>query len=144
MGGPGACSGPWHFSLLLSINQSINQSINYTSIAPISPANQAQWRTSQASVQKQKCKLQSEKGKRQQAIGCAGIYGGKAKSKRCVSSLRLKAAVEGAERTGRGNLLHRMGLAERKALAPVLVLTPGTERIIPLCHLSERAGIDGG
>ena len=36
-----------------------------------------------------------------------------------------------------------MVLAERKALAPVLVLTLGTERIISLCRLSERAGIDG-
>ena len=35
------------------------------------------------------------------------------------------------------------GAAERKALAPVLVLTLGTKRIIPLFDPSERAGIDG-
>ena len=57
--------------------QSINQLHFYC--ANIPSRSQAQWRTSQVSVQKQKSKLQSEKENRQQAIGCAGIYGGEAK-----------------------------------------------------------------
>ena len=36
-----------------------------------------------------------------------------------------------------------MGPQEQKALAPVLVLTLGTEKLIPIFDLSERDGTDG-
>ena len=69
--------------------------------------------------------------------------GGGAKSKRCVFRCLLKDAVEGADQTERGSLFHRVGPQERKALAPVLVLTLGTEKLIPLFDLSEWDGTDG-
>ena len=50
----------------------------------------------------------------------------------------LKVATETAERTDSGRLLQRDGAQERKPLAPVLVLTLGTDRLIPLLDLSER------
>ena len=91
-----------------------------------------------------KAKIQDSVQKRQQTIGCAGSYGGKAKSKRCVFRRLLKDAVEGADRTKRGSLFHRVGPQERKALAPVLVLTLATEKlIIPLFDLSGLDGTDG-
>ena len=89
-----------------------------------------------------KAKSQDSVQKHQQTIGCAGIYGGKAKSKRCVFRRLLKDAVEGADRTKKGGLFHRVGPQERKALAPVLVLTLGTEKLIPFFDLSERGGTD--
>ena len=90
-----------------------------------------------------KAKIQDLVQKHQQTIGCAGSYGGKAKSKRCVFRRLLKDAVEGADRTKRGRLFHRVAPQERKALAPVLVLTLGTEKLIPLFDPSERSGTDG-
>ena len=91
-----------------------------------------------------KAKIQDSVQKRcQQTIGCAGIYGGKAKSKRCVFRCLLKVVVEGANRTKRRNLFHRLGLQEWKAFAPVLVLTLGTEKWIPLLDLSGWGGING-
>ena len=55
----------------------------------------------------------------------------------------LEDAVEGADRAERGSLFHRVGPQERKALAPVLALTLGTEKLILLFDLSERDGTDG-
>ena len=71
-------------------------------------------------------------------MGSDGIYGGKAKSKRCVFRYFLKVTTELAERTDSGRLFQR----EWKALAPVLVLTLGTDKLLSLFDLSEREGID--
>ena len=90
-----------------------------------------------------KARIQDSVQKHQQTIGCAGLYEGKATSKRFVFRRLLKDAVEGADRTKRGSLFHRVGPQEREALALVLVLTLGTEKLIPLFDLSERGGING-
>ena len=45
-----------------------------------------------------------------------------------------------AEGTDSGRLFQREGAHELKALAPVLVLILGTDRVIPLFDLSERDG----
>ena len=45
-----------------------------------------------------------------------------------------------AEWTDSGRLFQREGVQELKALAPVLVLILGTDRMIPLFDLSERDG----
>ena len=66
--------------------------------------------------------------------------GGKAKSKRYVLRRLLKVAIEVAERTDSGRLFQREGVQELKALAPVLVLILGMDRVIPLLDLSERDG----
>ena len=105
-----------------------------------------QWRPGSVAHQTNQCpkaKLQDSVQKCQQTIRCAGIYGGKAKSKRCVFRHLLKVAVEGADWKKRGSLFHRLGPQERKALAPVLVLTLGTEKWIPLLDLSGQDGING-
>ena len=47
-----------------------------------------------------------------------------------------------AERTGSGRLFQREGAHELKALATVLVLILGTDRVIPMFDLSERDGRD--
>ena len=52
----------------------------------------------------------------------------------------LKVATEVAEQTDRGKLFQREGAQQLKALAPVLVLILGTDRVIPLFDLSERDG----
>ena len=44
------------------------------------------------------------------------------------------------ESTDSGRLSQREGTQELKALAPVLVLILGTDRVIPLFDLSERDG----
>ena len=75
-------------------------------------------------------------------MGSDGIYGGKAKSKRCVFRYFLKVATELAERTDSGRLFQRDGAQEWKALAPVLVLTLGTDKLLSLFDLNEREGID--
>ena len=64
--------------------------------------------------------------------------GGEAKSKRYVLRCLLKVATEVAERTDSGRLFQREGAHELKALAPVLVLILGTNRVIPLFDLSEH------
>ena len=69
-----------------------------------------------------------------------GVYGGGTKSKRYVLRRLLKVATEVAERTDSGRLFQREGAQELKALAPVLVLIPGTDRVTPLFDLSERDG----
>ena len=58
------------------------------------------------------------------------------------SDIFLKVATELAERTDSGRLFQRDGSQERKALAPVLVLTLGTDKLLSLFDLSEREGID--
>ena len=73
-------------------------------------------------------KIEETVPQHQQAIGHAGIYGGNAKSKRCVFRGFLQIANE----------MDR----QREALAPVLVLTLGTDRLLSLFELSEREGID--
>ena len=89
---------------------------------------QAQWRTQQINVLKPISKVRSKNIYRQSAgVHSAGISEGKAKSKGDVFSSLLKVAVEGADRTKRGSLFHRVGPQERKALAPLLVLILGTE-----------------
>ena len=55
----------------------------------------------------------------------------------------MKIATEMAERTDSGRLFQREGAQERKALAPVLVLTLGTDRLISLFDLSEWDASDG-
>ena len=52
----------------------------------------------------------------------------------------LKVATEVAERTDSGRLFQREGAHELKALAPVLVLILGMDRVIPLFDISERDG----
>ena len=47
-----------------------------------------------------------------------------------------------AERTDSGKLFQRDGAQEWKALAPVLVLTLGTNKLLSLFDLSEREGVD--
>ena len=47
-----------------------------------------------------------------------------------------------AERTDSGRLFQRDGAQEWKALAPALVLTLGTDKLLSLFDLSEREGID--
>ena len=61
---------------------------------------------------------------------------GKDKSKRYV----LRRLLKVAEWTGSGKLFQREGAQELHALAPVLVLILGTDRVIPLFDLSERDG----
>ena len=75
-------------------------------------------------------------------MGCDGIHGGKAKSKRCVFRYFLKVATEQDERTDSGRLFQRDGAQEWTALEPVLVLTLGTDKLLSLFDLSEREGID--
>ena len=54
----------------------------------------------------------------------------------------LKVATELAERTDSGSLFQRDGAQEWKALALVLVLTLGTDKLLLLFDFSEREGID--
>ena len=75
-------------------------------------------------------------------MGSDGIYGEKAKSKRCVFRYFLKVATELAEWTDSGRLFQRDRAQEWKALAPVLVLTLGTDKLLSLFDLSEWEGID--
>ena len=75
-------------------------------------------------------------------MGSDAIYGGKARSKRYVFRYFLKVATEMAEQTDSGRLFQRDEAQEWKALAPVLVLTLGTDKLFSLFDLSEREGID--
>ena len=69
--------------------------------------------------------------------------GGRAKLKRCVFKYLLKVATELAERTHSERLFQRDGAQEWKALAPVLVLTLATDKLLSLFHLCEREVSDG-
>ena len=75
-------------------------------------------------------------------MGSDGIYGGKAKSKGCVFKYFLEVATEMAEWTDSGRLFQRDGAQEWKTLAPVLVLTLGTDKLLSSFDLSEREGIE--
>ena len=77
---------------------------------------------------------------RQQVIEHAGVYGGKARSKRYVLRHFLKVKIKVAERTDSGKLFRREGAQELKDLFPALVLTLGTDKVMPLFDLSERDG----
>ena len=68
-------------------------------------------------------------------LGTPVSTGKKAKSKRYVFIRLLKVATEVAERTDSGRLFQREGVQERKALAPVVVLILGMDRVIPLFDL---------
>ena len=65
-------------------------------------------------------------------MGNDTTYGGKAKSKRCVFRYFLKVATGMAEWTDSGRLFQRDGAQEWKALAPVLVLTLGIDKLLSL------------
>ena len=71
-------------------------------------------------------------------MGSDGIYGGKAKSERCVFRCFLKVATEMAERAASRRLFQRDGAQESKALVPVLVFTLGTDRLLSLFDLGEQ------
>ena len=71
-----------------------------------------------------------------------GIYEGKAKSKRCVFRYFLKVVAEMAEWTDSGRLFQRDGAQEWKALAPVLVLTLGADKLLSLFDLTEQERSD--
>ena len=75
-----------------------------------------------------------------QVIGHAGVYGGKARSKRYVLRHFLKVETEVDERTDSGKLFQREGAQELNDLFPALVLTLGTDNVIPLFDLSEHDG----
>ena len=72
---------------------------------------------------------------------CTCLWEKKAKSKRCVLRL-LKVATEVAEQTESGILFHREGMQEQNDLAPPLVLTLQTDRVIPLFDCKVKHGRD--
>ena len=76
----------------------------------------------------------------QQVIGHAGVYGGKARSKRYGLRHFLKVATEVDERTASTMLFQREGAQELNDLFPALVLTLVTDKVIPIFDLSERDG----
>ena len=77
---------------------------------------------------------------RQQVIGHAGVYGGKARSKIYVLRNLLKVETEVNERTDSGKLFQKEGAQELNDLFPAFVLSLGTDKVIPLFDLSERDG----
>ena len=113
------------------------QSINQTSIAPVFTA-----KPSAVAQQLNQCSTAQSRKQFHNINRHAGIYGRKAKSKRCVFTCFLKVATEMAERTDSGRLFQRDGAQEQKALAPVLVLTLGTDKLLSFFDLSERGGSD--
>ena len=64
--------------------------------------------------------------------------GGEAKSKRYILRCLLKVATEVAKRTDSERLFQKEAAHELKALAPVMVLILGMDRVISLFDLSER------
>ena len=77
---------------------------------------------------------------RQHVIGHAGVYAGKARSKRDVLRHFLKVETEVDEQTDSGKLFRREGAQELNDLFPSLVLTLGTDKVILLFDLSECDG----
>ena len=75
-------------------------------------------------------------------LGVASVYGVTAESKRCVLRCVLKVATKMAEWRDSGRSFQTGRAQEWKALAPVLVLTLGTDRLIPLFDLNVRDGSD--
>ena len=53
----------------------------------------------------------------------------------------MKVATELTEQTASGRLFQTEGVQEQNDLAPALILTLGTDRLIPLFDLSERDGV---
>ena len=74
--------------------------------------------------------------------GAAVYMGGKAKSTIHFYRCLPKVATEVAYWTDSGRLFQRDGAQDINALAPVLVLILGTNRVIPLFDLSEHDGRD--
>ena len=77
---------------------------------------------------------------RQQVIRHAGVYRGKARSKRYVLKHFLKVATKVDERTDSSKLFQGGGAQELNDLPLALVLTLGTNKVIPLFDLGERDG----
>ena len=101
-----------------SINQSINQNCY---CANIPGEGQAQWRTKQIGCPK--AKIQDSVRKRQQTIGCVGIYTGKAKSKRwfnLVWDLFLPPREEDWRERGKGGDIHNFPYKD--ILADVVII----------------------
>ena len=73
--------------------------------ADILSGSQAQWRTKQISVKKPKSNILSKNSNRQ--LGVQALIKGKPNQKDVFKRL-LKDAVEGADRTKRGSLFHRV------------------------------------
>ena len=76
----------------------------------------------------------------QQVIGHDCVYGGKGQVKRYVLRHFLNVETEVDERTDSGQLFQREGAQELKDLFPALVLTLGTDKVIPLFDHSEYDG----
>ena len=74
---------------------------------------------------------------RQQVIGHAGVYRGKARSKRYVLRHFLIVETGVDEWTDNGKLFQREGAQELNDLFPALVLTLGTDKVILLFDLSD-------
>ena len=113
----------------------INQSINQTSIMPISPAKPGSvaWQPNQCSPaksRKQFCNINRPWG--------VTVSMGKRPNQRDVFRCFLKVATETAERTDSGRLFQRDGAREWKALAPVLVLTLGTNKLLSLISVNVK------
>ena len=90
-----------------SISQSINQSNFYSAYIP------GEARLSGATAKSViNSTIEETLPQHQQAMGSDGIYGRKAKSKRCVFRYFLKVATELAERTDSGKLFQRDGAQE--------------------------------
>ena len=112
------------------------QSINQTSVAPISPVKPG-------SVARQPNQCSTAKSRKQfrniNRSWEVTVFMGKRPNQRDVSSdIFLKVATELAEQTDSGRLFKGTGAQEWKALAPVLVLTLGTDKLLSLFDLSER------
>ena len=75
-------------------------------------------------------------------MGSDGIYGEKAKSKGCDFRYFLKVATDMAEWTDSRRLFQRDGAQELKALARVMELTLGIDKLLSLFDLIELEGID--
>ena len=115
--------------------QSINQSIKLL-LCQYPRRSQAQWHDSQIGVQQQ--------NRWKSSVTSTGmpLSMGERPSQRCFFRCFLKVGTEMAERTDSGRLFQRDGAQEWKALAPVLVLTLGTDRLLSLFDLSEQGGGD--
>ena len=114
-----------------SINQSNFYSANIPGVTRLSGA------TSKSVLSS---KIDKAASQRQQVIGYAGVYAGKARSKRYVLRHFLKMETEVDERTDSGKLFQREGAQELNYLFPASVLTLETDKVIPLFDLSERDG----
>ena len=117
--------------------QSVSQSNFYSANIPgkaISVARQP----SQCSIAKSMKQFHGING-----LSGVPVSKGERPSRICVFRYFLKVATEMAEWIDSGRLFQRDSAQEWKALAPVLVLTLGIDRLIPLLDLSEQYGSDG-